>query len=247
MLLKDKVALITGAGNPQGIGFAVAKLFVAHGAKVAVIDMDEALAHSAAQALGESAFGITADVRSADACSAAVEQTRSRWGKLDILLNNAGVVQVRKIGAISREDYDFVLDVNLRGTLQMTQACLPVLGEGASIICIASIAAQRGGGVLGGPHYAASKGGVLALAKSMARELGPRGIRVNAINPGLITTSMNADVFDETEKAQLTASIPLGRFGQPDDVAGTCVFLASDLSRYTTGAAIDVNGGLHIH
>ena len=100
---------------------------------------------------------------------------------------------------------------------------------------------------MGGPHYAASKGAVLALMKSMARELGPAGIRVNAVNPGVISTSMNATAFDEETTNRITGSIPLGRFGQPDDVAGACLYLASDLSGYVTGASLDVNGGMHIY
>jgi NAD(P)-dependent dehydrogenase (short-subunit alcohol dehydrogenase family) len=135
----------------------------------------------------------------------------------------------------------------LTGVLNCTQTFLPLMEAGASIICIASIAAQRGGGLLGGPHYAASKGGVLALTKSMARELGPRGIRANAVNPGVIITRMNRDAFDEATQKTMLRTIPLGRFGRPEDVARVCVFLASDLSAYLSGAAIDVNGGMHMH
>lgn len=247
MLLKDKVALITGAGNQQGIGFAVARLFASQGARVALVDLEESVVCSAAAALGDAAIGIAADVRSAEACATAVEQVCARWGGLHILLNNAGVVQTRRTLEISRQDYDFVLDVNLRGTLQISQAAIPVLRSGSSIICIASISGQRGAGLMGGPHYAASKGAVLALMKSMARELGPAGIRVNAVNPGVISTSMNADAYDDAAKKQVTAGIPLGRFGKPADVAGACLFLGSDLSGYITGASLDVNGGMHIY
>ena len=247
MLLKDKVALITGAGDQRGIGFAVARLYASHGARVALVGLDESAARSAAAALGDMAIGIAADVRDAETCASAVEQVCTRWGGLHILLNNAGVVQTRRTSEISREDYDFVLDANLRGTLQMSQAAIPVLRSGSSIICIASVSGQRGAGLMGGPHYAASKGAVLALMKSMARELGPAGIRVNAVNPGVISTSMNAGAFDEVAKNQITGTIPLGRFGKPEDVAGACLFLGSDLSSYMTGASLDVNGGMHIY
>ena len=247
LLLQDKVALITGAGNPQGIGFAVARMYASHGAKVALIDLDQAAVDAAAATLGDAAIGIAADVRSPEACAAAVQQVRARWGGLHVLLNCAGVVQSRRTVQITREDYDFVLDVNLRGTLQMSQAAIPVLQPGSAIICIASISGQRGAGFVGGPHYAASKGAVLALMKSMARELGPAGVRVNAVNPGVISTAMNADAFDEQATQRIVGSIPLARFGQPDDVAGACLFLASDLSGYMTGTARDVNGGMHIY
>ena len=163
------------------------------------------------------------------------------------MLNNAGVLGAQRIMQITRENYDAVLEVNLRGTLHMSQACIPILRPDAAIICIASIAAQRGGGLLGGAHYAASKGGILGLMRAMARELGPAGIRVNAVNPGVILTPINKDVFDDAIRDQLTGQVPLGRLGQPEDVAGSCLFLASPLSSYITGASIDVNGGIHIH
>jgi NAD(P)-dependent dehydrogenase (short-subunit alcohol dehydrogenase family) len=211
------------------------------------VDTDANALAAAAADLGEAALPIVADVRFEAECKSALAQVKARWGGVDILVNNAGVIQARRTLAISREDYDFVMDVNLRGVLQMSQQALAVMSAGSSIVCIASIAAQRGGGLMGGPHYAASKGGVLALVKSMAREFGPAGIRVNAVNPGVIRTGMTAGAYDGEVREKVISTIPLGRFGEPDDVASACLFLASDLSAYITGAAIDVNGGLHIH
>jgi NAD(P)-dependent dehydrogenase (short-subunit alcohol dehydrogenase family) len=202
---------------------------------------------SAANLLGQNAFGIQADVRSEDECKEVAKQVKKRWGSIDVLLNNAGVVGSQRVTQITREAYDAVLDVNLRGTLHMSQACIPYLPREGAIICMASIAAQRGGGLLGGAHYAASKGGVLGLMRAMARELGPLGIRVNAINPGLILTSLNLHIFDDATCEQFKSQVPLGRLGGPEDVAGACLFLASPLSTYINGASIDVNGGLHIH
>jgi NAD(P)-dependent dehydrogenase (short-subunit alcohol dehydrogenase family) len=247
MLLPDKIAVVTGAGSRQGIGFAAARLFAKQGARVALVDTDADALAAAAADLGEAALPIVADVRFEAECKSALAQVKARWGGVDILVNNAGVIQARRTLAISREDYDFVMDVNLRGVLQMSQQALAVMSAGSSIVCIASIAAQRGGGLMGGPHYAASKGGVLALVKSMAREFGPAGIRVNAVNPGVIRTGMTAGAYDGEVREKVISTIPLGRFGEPDDVASACLFLASDLSAYITGAAIDVNGGLHIH
>jgi len=247
MLLKDKVAIITGAGNKLGIGFAAARLFISNGAKVALVDLDQAAVTFAAETLGANAIGIQADVRSEEACKEVAEQVHKKWGSIDILVNNAGVVGSQRVTQITREVYDAVLDVNLRGTLHMSQACIPYLPREGAIVCMASIAAQRGGGLLGGAHYAASKGGVLGLMRAMARELGPSGIRVNAINPGLILTSLNLHIFDDATCEQFKSQVPLGRLGGPEDVAGACLFLASPLSTYITGASIDVNGGLHIH
>ncbi|QRG09320.1 SDR family oxidoreductase [Xanthobacter dioxanivorans] len=247
MFLTGKIAIVTGAGSLDGIGHAAAQLFARHGAQVALVDRDADAVTAAAAAIGEAALPLVADVRSEAACAAAVAAVRERWGRVDVLLNNAGVVQARRTLEISRADYDFVLDVNLRGTLQMSQQVLPLMSRGSAVVCIASVAAQRGGGLMGGPHYAASKGAILALVKSMAREFGPAGVRVNAVNPGVIMTGMTAGGYDDALREKVVATIPLGRFGTPGDVASACLFLASDLSAYITGAAIDVNGGLHIH
>lgn len=247
-LLAGKVALVTGAGAPDGIGFATAELFVEAGARVVLCDIAADNVQDLAAALGPAATSLALDVRDAAACRQAVARAVDRFGGLDILVNSAGVVQTRKLAEVAPDDLTSVIDVNLRGTLQMAQAAAPAMAaRGGSIVCIASIAAQRGGGLMGGPHYAASKGGVLGLVKAMARELGPQGIRVNAINPGVIMTGMNRGVFSREQQDAMLATIPLGRFGTPRDVAGACLFLASDLSAYMTGTETDMNGGLLIH
>jgi NAD(P)-dependent dehydrogenase (short-subunit alcohol dehydrogenase family) len=188
-------------------------------------------------------------VRDKGACAATVRQIIGDVGQVDVLVNNAAISRANPIMEISPGDYDEVMDVNLRGTLYMSQALIPQFRERRSgvIVCLASVAAQRGGGLFGGPHYAASKGGVLALAKSMARELAPDGIRVNAIAPSMIDTDIFQGQLSEERREQVRSSIPLGRLGRAGDVAGVCLFLASDLSSYVTGAVIDVNGGSHIH
>ena len=139
--------------------------------------------------------------------------------------------------------------MSLRGTLYMSQAVLPTMQQqkGGSIICISSVSAQRGGGILGGPHYSAAKAGVLGLARAMAREFGPEGIRVNSITPGLIGTDIIKGKLTDDKKAEIAETIPLARLGRADDSAGACVFLASDLSLYCTGITLDVNGGMLIH
>ena len=166
-----------------------------------------------------------------------------------MLVNNAGITQPLKIMDIEPRNYEAVLDVNLRGTLYMSQAAIPrcARSESGAIVCMSSVSAQRGGGIFGGPHYSAAKGGVLGLAKAMARELGPDGIRVNSVTPGLIQTDITGGKLTDELKAQIAAGIPLKRLGVADDVANACLFLASDLSSYITGAIVDVNGGMLIH
>lgn len=254
-MLNGQAAIVSGAAHPDGIGFAIARTLARSGANVVIIDLDPASCSKAAATLSEElsplaagrVVGIAADVRDGAALGEVVAQTKALFGRLDIVVNNAGIAQARKLLDITEQDWQTTLDVNLGGMLKLSQAAIPVMNDGGAIVCIASIAAQRGGGLLGGPHYAASKGGVLALAKSMAREFGPRGIRVNCINPGIIITPMNVNAFDEDTKRRFVEAIPLQRFGAPQDVANVCLFLASPLAAYITGTAVDINGGMHIH
>ena len=147
------------------------------------------------------------------------------------------------------ERYDLVMDVNVKGTFNMCRAVVPYMRarKSGNIVTIGSVAAQRGGGLFGGAHYSASKGAVQSLAKAMARELGPDGIRVNAIAPGTIDTDIFQGQLSEERKKQIASEIPLGRLGTPDDVAKACLFLVSDLSSFITGSVLDVNGGILIH
>ncbi len=249
MLLKDKVALITGGAGPNGLGFATARLMVAQGARVVILDLERAEPAAAAAKLGSGHLGLVADVVDKAACEAAVAEALKTFGRIDILVNNAGITQPRKTVDITAADYDAVLDVSLRGTLYMSQAVIPVMQRqrGGSIVCISSVSAQRGGGILGGPHYSAAKAGVLGLARAMARELGPDSIRVNCITPGLIQTDIQKGKLSDEKKAEIAQTIPLGKLGVADDVAGACVYLSSDLSAYCTGITLDVNGGMLIH
>ncbi len=249
MLLQNKVAVITGGAGLNGLGFATARLMAAHGAKVAVLDLARAEPDVAAGKLGTGHLGLVADVTDKASCEAAVSAVLSAFGRVDVLVNNAGVTQPRKVLDISGRDYDTVLDVSLRGALYMSQAVLPAMRfrKAGSIICISSVSAQRGGGILGGPHYSAAKAGVLGLARAMARECGPDGIRVNCIAPGLIRTDIFKGLIPEEKINAIVDQVPLGRLGDPADIAGAAVFLASDLSRYCTGITLDVNGGMLIH
>jgi NAD(P)-dependent dehydrogenase (short-subunit alcohol dehydrogenase family) len=189
------------------------------------------------------------DVTDAQACASAVATAIGKLGAIDILINNAGLTQPVKTLEIDSASWQRIIDVNLKGVLLLSQAVIPHMKERGrgSIACMSSVSAQRGGGIFGGPHYSAAKAGVLGLAKAMARELGPTGIRVNCVTPGLIETDITGDKLSTEMKADIIKGIPLGRLGAAVDVANIYLFLASELSAYVTGAVIDVNGGMLIH
>ena len=164
-------------------------------------------------------------------------------------MNNAGITQPLKIMDIMPDNYDAVLDVNLRGTLYMSQALIPHFRarKTGSVVNLSSVSAQRGGGIFGGPHYSAAKAGILGLTKAMARECAPDNVRFNAICPGFIATDITAGKLTDAMRASVLEGIPMGRAGTADDVAGCALFLASELSAYCTGTEVDVNGGSLIH
>ena len=249
MLLSGKTAIISGAASPRGIGLATARLFAEQGARVAILDVDSGAIEAALNILGQSHIGLVCDVTDRAACERAANQTIERLGKIDILVNNAGISQPLKVMDIDKANWNRVLDVNLGGVLYLSQAVIPHMRsrKSGSIACMSSVSAQRGGGIFGGPHYSAAKAGVLGLAKAMARELGPDNIRVNCVTPGLIQTDITGGKLTDTMKKDIIEGIPLGRLGTVEDVARIYLFLASELSSYTTGAVIDVNGGMLIH
>ncbi len=248
-LLQGRRAIVTGAASPRGIGRATARLFAEHGATLALLDLEREAVEAAAAELGEGHLGLVCDVCDGKACRRVVETLLDRWGGIDVLVNNAGITQPLRLSQIRPEDYDAVLDVNLRGTLNMSQAVVPAMRRQrtGSIVNISSVSAQRGGGVFGGPHYAAAKAGILGLTKAMARELAPEGIRVNAVCPGFIDTDITAGELSPERLERILEEIPLGRPGEAREIAGCCLFLASDLAGYVTGAELDANGGLLIH
>jgi NAD(P)-dependent dehydrogenase (short-subunit alcohol dehydrogenase family) len=247
-LLDGRTAIITGAGSVNGIGRATAQLFAAHGARVAVLDIEGKGAEETANLLGPQHLGLRCDVTQRPSCAAAVDEIVRAFGKVDILVNNAAVSRGTRIMDVTPEEYDEVQAINVRGTFFMSQVVLPTMraAHSGNIVCLSSVAGQRGGGLYGSAHYAASKGGVIALGKAMARELAPDGIRVNVVSPSLIKTDGSPNDSAE-RRAQFEKDVPMGRSGSVWDVAGAILFTASDLSGYTTGATIDVNGGFHIH
>jgi NAD(P)-dependent dehydrogenase (short-subunit alcohol dehydrogenase family) len=248
-LLEGQYAVVTGAASARGLGKATAVLFADHGATVAILDLDAKAAEAAAADLGPDHVGLACDVTDKAACEAAIDTLMARWGRIDVLVNNAGITQPLKVMDIKPQDYEAVTDVSLRGTLYMSQAVIPHMrrNKSGSIVNLSSVSAQRGGGIFGGPHYSAAKAGVLGLTKAMARELAPDAVRVNAVCPGFIDTDITAGMMTDEKMKMVLAGIPMGRAGAAVDVAGCCLFLASALSAYCTGTEVDVNGGSHIH
>ena len=180
MLLQGKTAVISGAASKRGIGLATARIFAGQGARVAILDLDLNAAHEAASSLGTGHLALRCDVTDLNACKSAVGSAIEKLGGIDILINNAGITQAVKTMEVDPKSWDRILDVNLRGVLYLSQAVIPHMrsrGRG-SIACMSSVSVQRGGGIIGGPHYSAAKAGVLGLAKAMARELGPKNIHV---------------------------------------------------------------------
>jgi NAD(P)-dependent dehydrogenase (short-subunit alcohol dehydrogenase family) len=255
-LLDGKVCIVAGAAAPKGIGQATAKLFAEHGACLVFADITacNATAEEFVSALTDEGIpvpvviAVRCDISDPHDCERLVATTIERFGRLDVLVNSAGIVGSGPMLDINANTLDRMISVNLKGAFNLCQAALAVFvkQQQGNIVNIASLAAQRGGGLVGGAHYAAAKGGVLSLTRSIAREFGPHGIRANAICPAMAQTSMLDDLTDAQIDA-IKAEIPLRRLGTPRDVAGACLYLASDLSNFVTGATLDVNGGLHIH
>ena len=242
--LKDKVAIITGSA--QGIGYTTAELFAGEGAKVVVVDVNAELAASSAAKLAETHSGATlgmgCDVTKPDQVDAVVKAAMEKFGKIDILVNNAGITKDNLIMRMSEGDWDLVLDVNLKGAFNFIKAVVRPMMKAhyGKIVNIASIVGQEGNA--GQANYSASKGGLISLTKSVAREFASRNITANAVAPGFIRTRMT-DAIPEDAKKKLLDKILLGRMGDPIEVARAVLFLSSDESAYITGTVLGVNGG----
>ncbi len=245
-LLENKVAVVTGGG--RGIGEAIARRLAAEGASVAVCDVMRENAQKVADDLVQLgvksvayAVNVTDSAAVADVCAKIVAD----FGRVDILVNNAGITRDNLLLRMSEQDWDLVLDVNLKGAFLFTKGILPAMikQRSGAIVNIASIVGVLGNA--GQANYSASKAGMIGLTKTVAKEYAKRGIRANAIAPGFIQTAMTDKLTEEQKKMQ-TDVIGLARMGQPDDVANAVLFLASDLSSYVTGQVLGVDGGLRI-
>ena len=243
-ILDGKVAVVTGAA--RGIGQAIAKRLAQEGTDVAICDLQaEWLAETVAivEGLGRKALPIAVDVGDSETVNACINEVIKTFGKVDIMVNNAGITKDTLLVRMSDDDWDAVLRVNLKGTFLFSRAVAkPMMKQrGGAIVNIASISGIIG--TAGQANYAASKAGVIALTKSTANELAARGIRANAIAPGFISSKMT-DALSEDVRKQYLSRIPLGRFGSVEDIAEAVVFLASERSSYLTGQTLNVNGGM---
>lgn len=246
-LLENKVALITGAG--RGIGRAIAYKYATEGADVVITDLniDEGVQAFVEElkGLGVRAAAYASNAADFDAAHTVVEQIKADIGRIDILVNNAGITRDGLMMRMTEQQWDAVINVNLKSAFNMIHAVTPIMmgQRTGSIINMASVVGVSGNA--GQSNYSASKAGMIGLAKSVAKELGSRGVRANAIAPGFIITDMTA-VLSEEVKKQWAAQIPLRRGGTPEDVANVATFLGSDLSSYVTGQVVHVCGGMNM-
>ena len=246
MFLEGRKAVVTGAG--RGIGRAIALALAGHGADVAVLDMDEAGAGETAGLIerdGRKSLALGVDVSSLTAVKEAINKILDLWDSIDIVVNNAGITRDNLLMRMKEDEWDSVIAVNLKGSFNLSKAVARSMMKQRSgcIINIASIIGMMGNA--GQANYAASKGGLIALTKSLAKEMAPRGIRVNAVAPGFIATEMT-DKIPEKLRDEMVSAIPLGRMGEPDDVAAVVSFLTSPSAGYITGQVIVVDGGMYI-
>jgi 3-oxoacyl-[acyl-carrier protein] reductase len=248
--LKGKVSLITGGA--QGIGFATAQKFLDEGAVVAICDVRREAVDAAVNELKSSGSGrighvegFVVDVTNRAQINAMVEAVRARYGRIDVLVNNAGITQDARLQKMTEEQFDRVIDVNLKGTYNCAQAVVDTMvNQGFGVILNASSVVGIYGN-FGQTNYAASKFGVIGFTKTWARELGPKGIRSNAVAPGFIATPILHSIPDKV-MAQMTERVPMKRLGRPEEIANVYAFLASDEASYVNGAVIEVAGGMTV-
>ncbi|MBB5216153.1 3-oxoacyl-ACP reductase FabG [Parapusillimonas granuli] len=244
MKLKGKVAIITGAG--QGIGEATALKFAREGAALVICDMNDAsVAKTVASCkeLGAEAIGFSLNVTDRDALDSMVEDVVRRLGRIDVLVNNAGITRDARVEKMSVDEFDAVIDVNLKGVFNVTQSVLPTMVAQRSGVILNASSVVGIYGNFGQTNYAAAKFGVIGFTKTWARELGPKGIRVNAVAPGFIETSMLSSVPDNV-LTRMCEQVPLKRLGRPEEIANVYAFLASDDASYVNGTVIEASGGL---
>ena len=246
MRLAGKVSIITGAA--RGIGHATALKFAREGAKVIVCDLDQAAVDAAVRDVREAggeAHGFVVDVTVPSSIQKMVDAVRQRYGRIDVLVNNAGIVQDAQLLKMREDQFDRVIDVNLKGTYNCAKAVAPIMVEQNSGVILNASSTVGIYGNFGQSNYAASKFGVIGMVKTWARELGRKGVRANAVCPGFVETPILQTIPDKVLHG-MRARVPLGRLGRPEDIANTYAFLASDEASYINGAVIEVSGGATI-
>ena len=244
-LLEGRSAVVTGGA--QGIGFAIAERFVAEGARVVLGDLDVDATQAAAQRLGgaEVARAVRCDVTASDDVSGLVDVAVTEFGSLDVMVNNAGITRDATMRKMTEDQFDQVIAVHLKGTWNGTRLAAGIMREsgGGAIVNISSISGKVG--LMGQTNYSAAKAGIIGLTKAAAKEVAHLGVRINAIQPGLIRSAMTEAMPQRIWDAKL-AEVPMGRAGEPDEIASVAVFLACDLSSYMTGTVLEVTGGRYM-
>jgi NAD(P)-dependent dehydrogenase (short-subunit alcohol dehydrogenase family) len=253
MSVTDRTAVVTGAASRRGIGRATAHALAAAGWNVAVLDLDEAGAKGTADEVadrhGVQAVGLACDVTDEASIAAAVDVLAADAPPVGALVNNAGITSPTRFLDVDGTEWDRIFAVNVRGAYNITRRLVPGMVDRCfgRVVFLSSVSAERGGGVFGGVAYSAAKAAQLGFARALAREVGPHGVTVNSVAPGLIDTDITGDALDGERKAALIAGIPVGRNGSVRDVADLITYLCREESGYITGATYDVNGGSHIH
>lgn len=244
-LLQGKTAIVTGAG--RGIGKAIAAAIHAKGASVVVADLDEATAQQTADGLGERAHAVKVDVSKSNEVQRMAKDAVKHFGGIDILVNNAGIDRAVPILEMEEDEWDRLMAVNLKSVFLCTKAALPSMIErgGGNVVSTASIVARQGA-MNGGIHYAASKGGIIAFTKTLARQMAEHNIRANAIAPGVVDTDLIREHMPMDMRKKVEAAIPAGRLAHTDEIGNVVAFLVSPEASYINGATIDVNGGFWI-
>ena len=253
MSVSDRTAIVTGAASKRGIGRATAHTLAAAGWNVAILDLDETAAKETAQevaeATGVQAFGLRCDVTDESSVDAALATLDASAPPVGALVNNAGITSPTRFVEVSGQEWDRIFAVNVRGAYNVTRRVVPGMADRGfgRIVFLSSVSAERGGGVFGGVAYSAAKAAQLGFARALAREVGPSGITVNSVAPGLIDTDITGGALEGERKSELLAGIPVGRNGTVHDVGDLITYLCREESGYITGATYDVNGGSHIH
>lgn len=247
---KDQVIIVTGSGSPKGIGKTIAKTFAKQGGTVVIADMNtEGIANTVKEieSEGGKAFGIELNVTDKASVDNMVKTIMDKFGRIDVLVNNAGISQKVTVEDMTLEDIKRIFNVNMFGLFLCTQACMKPMREAkyGRIVNLSSVSGKRGGGVFGGAHYSASKAAVLAFSKNLSREISADGVTINSVCPGLINTEIWKSLPKE-DAQKVIDGIPMGRPGETQEVANAIVFLASKEASYITGEEIDINGGSHM-